>query len=266
VPSFSDSRYQGCWEFPDNVLFEEYQTCCRGFLVWKPSSVTPTISQAYQTALKHILDANNGAHEGMLFGRLAADLGFERCVEVGVFGATWTEFFLAYSTDVDGLLPQHASGVQEHTAVYLWLAQLPDTNHKTMAKCLSDATKKLHRFWPRVRFVQQPSHAAARLFDDSSVDFVFIDAGHDECSVRRDVEAWWPKVRPGGLMAGDDYVDADAAMEMYSQNWSRCANGEVRPGAVRTAVDGFAASRGLRVSVFRLRFSSLSPQWLIFKP
>ena len=50
-----------------------------------------------------------------------------------------------------------------------------------------------------------PSVEAARLFDDESLDFVFIDGSHDYASVCADITAWLPKVRPGGVLAGDDY-------------------------------------------------------------
>lgn len=47
---------------------------------------------------------------------------------------------------------------------------------------------------------------AAKLFDDHSEDCVFIDAGHDEESVTADIQAWRPKVKPGGILSGDDYT------------------------------------------------------------
>jgi hypothetical protein len=45
---------------------------------------------------------------------------------------------------------------------------------------------------------------AAAYFADRSLDFVFIDASHDFDGVRRDVAAWLPKVRVGGIFAGHD--------------------------------------------------------------
>ncbi len=55
-----------------------------------------------------------------------------------------------------------------------------------------------------VRPIEMPSTEAAALFADGSLDVVFIDAAHDYDSVRADVRAWYPKVRTGGVIAGDD--------------------------------------------------------------
>jgi hypothetical protein len=52
--------------------------------------------------------------------------------------------------------------------------------------------------------VEMPSVEAARLFADDSLDFVFIDGAHDYANVRADVRAWYPKVKKGGVIAGDD--------------------------------------------------------------
>jgi cephalosporin hydroxylase len=50
-----------------------------------------------------------------------------------------------------------------------------------------------------------PSGWVAMSFEDNSLDFVFIDASHDYQSVKQDIEAWLPKVRSGGIIAGHDY-------------------------------------------------------------
>jgi len=44
-------------------------------------------------------------------------------------------------------------------------------------------------------------------FEDESLDTVFIDATHTYEAVKEDIKAWLPKVKKGGILAGDDYVD-----------------------------------------------------------
>lgn len=46
---------------------------------------------------------------------------------------------------------------------------------------------------------------AAEAFDDESVELVFFDASHYKEDLKRDIEAWFPKVRTGGIFAGHDY-------------------------------------------------------------
>lgn len=45
----------------------------------------------------------------------------------------------------------------------------------------------------------------APMFADGSLDFVYIDAGHSFEEVKADYEAWFPKVRKGGIVSGHDY-------------------------------------------------------------
>jgi predicted O-methyltransferase YrrM len=56
---------------------------------------------------------------------------------------------------------------------------------------------------------------AARLFEDNSIDFVFIDADHDYNAVKADILAWYPKVKKGGIIAGHDYVPDSLQLEVY---------------------------------------------------
>ncbi len=49
------------------------------------------------------------------------------------------------------------------------------------------------------------SAEAAATFSDASADFVWLDAGHDHASVAADIAAWLPKVKPGGVLGGDDW-------------------------------------------------------------
>lgn len=56
-----------------------------------------------------------------------------------------------------------------------------------------------------LRPVRMNSHEAAALHLGASLDFVYLDAGHDYRSIRADIDAWLPKIRMGGVLAGDDY-------------------------------------------------------------
>jgi predicted O-methyltransferase YrrM len=40
---------------------------------------------------------------------------------------------------------------------------------------------------------------------DDSLSMVFIDAGHSYEDCKRDIDAFWPKLKVGGWMTGDDY-------------------------------------------------------------
>lgn len=54
------------------------------------------------------------------------------------------------------------------------------------------------------------SHEAATMpywSDRESIQFVFIDGSHKYADVLQDLNDWWPKVVPGGVLAGHDYLD-----------------------------------------------------------
>jgi len=53
--------------------------------------------------------------------------------------------------------------------------------------------------------IRMDSKEAVNLYADDSLDFVMIDAGHDYESVKTDIENFLKKVRPGGMIAGDDH-------------------------------------------------------------
>ncbi|MCX6239070.1 MAG: class I SAM-dependent methyltransferase [Bacteroidia bacterium] len=53
--------------------------------------------------------------------------------------------------------------------------------------------------------MKMTSIEAAKKFENSSLDFVFIDANHDYDFIKEDIEVWYPKVRSGGYIGGHDY-------------------------------------------------------------
>jgi predicted O-methyltransferase YrrM len=42
-------------------------------------------------------------------------------------------------------------------------------------------------------------------FEDESIDYIMIDGAHEHDAVLDDIENWWPKLKPDGVMFGDDF-------------------------------------------------------------
>ena len=54
--------------------------------------------------------------------------------------------------------------------------------------------------------IKDTSHNAANQFQNGSIDFIMLDAGHSYDSLMEDVKVWYNKVKPGGIISGDDYT------------------------------------------------------------
>jgi len=57
----------------------------------------------------------------------------------------------------------------------------------------------------RVHLHRSSSLDAALRFAPGSLDVVFIDGSHIMENVRDDLSAWWPRIRPGGILMGHDF-------------------------------------------------------------
>lgn len=102
-------------------------------------------------------------------------------------------------------------------------------------------------FGHRFRIVRATSVQAAAYLTEyvRGVDLVYLDGAHDYENVKTDIAAWWPLVRPGGVLAGDDYDTVE------------------HPGVIQ-AVNEFAEEGGhvVRLTTDYNRF----PSWYIEKP
>jgi len=120
----------------------------------------------------------------------------------------------------------------------------PNHDQATLRRVYRRVKQRFARY-ARVHILPVLSIRAARLFDPDSFDWVYIDAAHDDASVTLDLAAWWPLVRPGGWLAGHDYLDDPPVY------------------GVKSAVDRFAADRTLEVGVTG---ESSFPSWYLQKP
>ena len=68
-------------------------------------------------------------------------------------------------------------------------------------------------------------------------DLAYIDAAHDEVSVKADLDSYWPLLRSGGVLLGDDYDDAE----------------------VRAAADRFAAAHSVPLGTIGNKFLIVAP-------
>jgi len=59
--------------------------------------------------------------------------------------------------------------------------------------------------YPNVEIIKMKSDEAAACFPDNFFDYVYIDGDHSYEGVMKDLESYFPKVKIGGLIIGDDY-------------------------------------------------------------
>ena len=80
------------------------------------------------------------------------------------------------------------------------------SNHKNHQDAYSDTMNNISGFEDRAFMLRMKSIYAVDLFEDESLDFVYIDANHSYEGVKEDIRIWYPKVKKGGLLLGHDYL------------------------------------------------------------
>lgn len=137
------------------------------------------------------------------------------------------------------------------TVIDPWV-NLPDEeyldgcNKYPMGVAYTEAMAALKPFSDQVNVKRMKSDEAVKLFADNSLDFVYLDGNHDLAHITQDINAWWPKVREGGILAGHDYLDKE------TDAW-RCY--------VKTAVDSFSQDN----NIAPLITIEPVPSWILLK-
>lgn len=82
---------------------------------------------------------------------------------------------------------------------------LTDREHE---ECYRDALVNLVATRGRFEIKRMSSlECAAKTFD--TFDFVYLDGDHRYEHVLADIDAWWPLLKDGGIMAGHDFLDEE---------------------------------------------------------
>jgi len=122
------------------------------------------------------------------------EMGFKTGVEIGVAKGEFTEKLLRAGLSVYGVDPWSWYSDYNHTA-----------GQKHFDSVYNLAKKRLEAY-PDCKLLKKTSMEALDDFADESIDFVYIDGNHQLKYVTEDLTEWSKKVKPGGVLAGHDYV------------------------------------------------------------
>jgi hypothetical protein len=121
--------------------------------------------------------------------------------------------------------------------------------------------------------IRSLSNQSVSLFEDESLDFIYIDGNHSYESVKEDMNIWFPKLKKGGLFAGHDYLKIDWSEPPFLENgmdkhiWSFSNDhfqGDPKYAGifgVNPAVEEFCKERGIKFNTTKEWTST----WLFFK-
>lgn len=147
-------------------------------------------------------------------------------VEVGLWLGRSTAYLgveiLNSGKPISILAIDHFKGQSE---IVGWRAELIADSEKNFRQNLAPVAKRLG---PRFRLLVSDSVAAATAVLDDSVDVVWLDGAHDYAGVTADIEAWWPKVKVGGYIGGDDFTKCAGVGQAVTERFGLSA--AIQPG------------------------------------
>ena len=135
---------------------------------------------------------------------------YEQAIKNAKDGAVFVEVgaFLGKSTHYMATEIFNSKKKVQFHVVDIWLIESENqrklAGNDSKSLFLENLKPFLKKKWFHVHHT--PSIEASKLFEDKSLDFVLIDADHSYEAVKEDLRAWVPKIKPGGVIAGDDYT------------------------------------------------------------
>jgi len=71
----------------------------------------------------------------------------------------------------------------------------------------------------RVIIIQHKSSDVSDRFTKEGFDFVWIDGDHSKSGITRDLELYYPLVKPGGIFGGHDYLQCHPLTEIIKERF-----------------------------------------------
>lgn len=93
---------------------------------------------------------------------------------------------------------------QDKNGVWQWVESNDDTTKQHVKDVFY---KHIEPYKQYVQVIEGFSVPVSERYDDDSFFAVWIDGDHSYESAIADMEAWYPKVRSGGILAGHDFDD-----------------------------------------------------------
>lgn len=154
------------------------------------------------------------------------ELGFKTGAEIGVAEGLHAKVLC---DNIPGL---------ELALIDIWEEYPGYTEYKNTNEVYLEARERLKPY--NANFIKKFSMDAISLFDDNSLDFVYIDSAHDFKNVAMDISEWSGKVKPGGIVFGHDYKYHQAYIDKGRQR---------HPIEVKPVVDAYCYCKGIELYV-----------------
>jgi len=90
-------------------------------------------------------------------------------------------------------------------------------------KFVNDFKPRFTAYGDRIVWHIKTSLEASLEIPDCSLDFVYIDGSHRYSFVADDIRAWWPKLKPAGILCGHDYF-THGSVKKVVDDWARANN------------------------------------------
>lgn len=181
-----------------------------------------------------------------LFQKICKEFPNGRGVEVGTFKGEFSKDMLSvwdgtlYMVDV-------WRGIDE--------GYTDSSNHNKHTDIWKTAMENIDVYYERAVMIRNTSETASHMFNDITLDFVYIDANHAYQYVKDDISYWYPKVKTGGYLWGHDYLKLNWNEPPFAENgkdkhiWSNDGRPETPMGyaglfGVNPVVDEFCRNSG----------------------